>query len=165
MIGIYKITSPTGRIYIGQSINIEARFYVYKKKHCKKQPALFNSLSKHGVDNHFFEVIEECEISALNERERYYQDLFFVIEKGLNCKLTKTNDKSGYISQASIQKRTLTMMSKEKNKKYVSEFKLNLYTQAEYSRKVNLTKSRINQLVKNNKLDIVIITGGILIKI
>lgn len=23
MIGIYKITSPTGRIYIGQSVNIE----------------------------------------------------------------------------------------------------------------------------------------------
>ena len=31
MIGIYKITSPTGKIYIGQSINLKRRFRDYKK--------------------------------------------------------------------------------------------------------------------------------------
>lgn len=30
MIGIYKITSPSNRIYIGQSIDIEARWKSYK---------------------------------------------------------------------------------------------------------------------------------------
>ena len=35
MIGIYKITSPTKRIYIGQSINIEKRFKSYEKLNCK----------------------------------------------------------------------------------------------------------------------------------
>ena len=29
--GIYKITSPTGRIYIGQSKNIKQRFRDYNK--------------------------------------------------------------------------------------------------------------------------------------
>ena len=31
MIGIYKITSPSGKVYIGQSINIEERWYKYNK--------------------------------------------------------------------------------------------------------------------------------------
>jgi hypothetical protein len=30
-IGIYKITSPTKRVYIGQSVNIERRFNTYEK--------------------------------------------------------------------------------------------------------------------------------------
>jgi len=29
MVGIYKITNPNGKIYIGQSINIESRKRVY----------------------------------------------------------------------------------------------------------------------------------------
>jgi len=31
-IGIYKITSPTGKIYVGQSCNIERRFNTYNSK-------------------------------------------------------------------------------------------------------------------------------------
>ncbi len=37
MIGIYKITSPTGRIYIGQSTNMEKRFVSYKKMYVKNK--------------------------------------------------------------------------------------------------------------------------------
>jgi len=53
MRGIYKITSPIGMIYIGQSIAIERR----KKEHesrCNKNdtPALLNSFKKHGFTNH-----------------------------------------------------------------------------------------------------------------
>lgn len=86
MIGIYKITNPNGKNYIGQSINIEKRFNQYKKLTCKNQVILYRSLLKYGVENHIFEVIEECNIEILNERERYWQDFYNVIEKGLNCK-------------------------------------------------------------------------------
>jgi hypothetical protein len=30
IVGIYKITSPSGKVYIGQSINIERRIKEYK---------------------------------------------------------------------------------------------------------------------------------------
>lgn len=30
MIGIYKITNPNGKVYIGQSIDLERRLYYYK---------------------------------------------------------------------------------------------------------------------------------------
>lgn len=55
-IGIYKITSPSGKLYIGQSINIKRRFNYYKGLHCKKQIKLYNSLLKHGFENHKCEV-------------------------------------------------------------------------------------------------------------
>ena len=98
MIGIYKITSPSNRVYIGQSINIELRWKDHKGP-TNSGSRLHNSFKKHGAENHAFEVIEECEVEKLNERERYWQDHYRVLSpKGLNCKLTKTDDKSGYMS-------------------------------------------------------------------
>lgn len=93
MIGIYKITSPNGRIYIGQSINIEKRWKSYKTlMNSKKQIKLYRSFNKYGYENHIFEIIEECNEINLNNRERYYQNLYDVINKnGLNCILTETN--------------------------------------------------------------------------
>lgn len=96
MIGIYKITSPTGKIYIGQSINIEKRKTTYKYKNCKGQIKLFNSIQKYGWNNHKFEILEICEVSELNNKERYYQDLYCSVGiNGLNLILTKSKDKSG----------------------------------------------------------------------
>lgn len=96
MIGIYKITSPTKKVYIGQSIDIEKRFKYYKRKSCKGQVILLRSFNKHGIDKHKFEIIEICEAHELNDKERYYQDLYSVLNGcGLNCILTKSSDKSG----------------------------------------------------------------------
>jgi group I intron endonuclease len=101
MIGIYKITSPNNRVYIGQSIDIEKRFRKYKGLHCKRQIALYNSFLKYGVDKHKFEVITECTIEELNNLERYYQDLHNVLnnECGLNLKLTNSNDRMAVFSE------------------------------------------------------------------
>lgn len=57
MVGIYKITSPSGKVYIGQSWNIENRICKYKNLHCQGQPKLFASLSKYGWGAHKFEII------------------------------------------------------------------------------------------------------------
>jgi group I intron endonuclease len=87
MIGIYKITNPKGKIYIGQSINIERRFKEYKKFQCNQSKKLFNSLKKYGWENHKFEIIEECSREQLNEKEENYILLFNSHIKGLNIKL------------------------------------------------------------------------------
>ena len=105
MIGIYKITSPSKKVYIGQSINIEKRFNYYKLLNSKKQPVIYRSFLKYGVDKHKFEVICECDISELNEKERYYQDIFSATGKnGLNCVLTKASDRSGKFSEETCKK-------------------------------------------------------------
>jgi len=107
MIGIYKITSPTNRVYIGQSVDIKSRLTQYKRLDCKNQPKLYNSLKKYGFKSHIFEVIHYCDIEELNELERYYQDLYDVLNKGLNLKLTETSDKSGKLSEETKRKISL----------------------------------------------------------
>lgn len=86
--GIYKITSPIGRIYIGKSVDISSRFNVYKNIKCKSQPRLFNSLKKYSPTNHTFEILIECSEDKLNELEKYYIKLYgtFNSENGLNLK-------------------------------------------------------------------------------
>ena len=58
--GIYKITSPSEKNYIGQAVNINKRFYRYKSLDCSQQIILYKSFIKYGVENHIFEIIEEC---------------------------------------------------------------------------------------------------------
>lgn len=104
--GIYKITSPSGKIYVGQSQDIERRFKDYfKYSMFKNQTRLYNSIKKHGVSNHIFEVIEECEFNNLNIRERYWQEFFDVIgPNGLNCQLVNADEKPKVHSQETKDK-------------------------------------------------------------
>jgi group I intron endonuclease len=91
--GIYKITSPNNKVYIGQSINIEKRWNDYLKlRFCKGQPKLYYSFKKYGSKNHKFEIIEKCHFEELNIKERYWQDFYNVLKEGLNCVLTCTNE-------------------------------------------------------------------------
>lgn len=116
MIGIYKITSPKGRVYIGQSIQIEKRQRTYRKgSNYKNQTRLYASLIKYGFSEHVFEVVEECAIEELNTRERHWQDFYNVIgPQGLNCKLTETADQSGKFSKESLEKKSRSMKGKNK---------------------------------------------------
>jgi group I intron endonuclease len=91
IIGIYKITSPSGKIYIGQSINIVIRWKKYEILDCKTQIKLYRSLKKYGYENHIFEIVEECFENHLNEREIYWGEYFNVLkENGLVLRLGKS---------------------------------------------------------------------------
>lgn len=102
---IYKITSPSGKVYIGQTINIKSRINDYKgfetlSNKTKNQSKLYNSLKKYGWDNHIFEIIDECIIGLpikkcltvhdnkciINLREIYWIQEYDSFNNGLNCK-------------------------------------------------------------------------------
>lgn len=105
MIGIYKITSPSGKVYIGQSVNIKKRFTQYRNNLAKGQRALNSSFLKHGIEKHVFEIIEQCEVSELNNRERYYQEYYNAMgKKGLNLCLTETYCKRKVVSDLFLEK-------------------------------------------------------------
>lgn len=89
MVGIYKITNPKGKIYIGQSVDIGKRKYYYQTLHCKKQIMLYNSIKKYGWENHRFEIIEECSIENLDKRENHWGIYYNTLEEGLNLRLGK----------------------------------------------------------------------------
>lgn len=108
MIGIYKITSPSGKVYVGQSIDIDKRFMGYKNPKqttFENQTRLKRSMLKYGWANHAFEVLCECSAEDLNMLERKYQDEFDVIGlKGLNCLLTEVDGKPRVWSDESRKK-------------------------------------------------------------
>lgn len=114
-IGIYKIISPIGRIYIGQSINIQKRWKDYiKYNKFSGQKRLRNSVKKYGWNKHIFSVVEECDVHELNNKERYWQDYYSVLGyKGLNCKLTKSDDKSGELNSSTKNKISSSLIGKQ----------------------------------------------------
>jgi group I intron endonuclease len=129
MIGVYMITNPKGRVYVGQSKDIENRFKQYRYNHFKKQPRLYNSIQKHGYEAHNFQVICECKEDELNNKERYYQEKYNVLgAKGLNCELVSSNNAPKRLSEES--KRKISVKNKgTKNgmygRKMSEEFKIN----------------------------------------
>ena len=90
-IGIYKITNLiNGMTYVGQSNNIAERW----KQHIKRgvgadpptQNKLYPAMLEFGAENFTFEIIEECSASQLNEREKYYQQIFGSQEFGYSIR-------------------------------------------------------------------------------
>lgn len=73
---IYLIKNPTGKIYVGQTINFTRRMNSYKNGNGKGQPILHRSILKYGYDNHIFSILEECDREFLNEREIYWIDYY-----------------------------------------------------------------------------------------
>lgn len=117
MIGIYKITSPSGKVYIGQSKTLEKRRSYYNRLACKGQTRLYNSLIAYGFAAHTFTVMEECPIEELAKRERFWQDFYNVTGKGgLNCIKTTTDELEIVYSQE-----TRRNMSVKKSALYQTE--------------------------------------------
>lgn len=116
MVGIYKITNPKGKIYIGQSINVKIRNNFYKTNNCKNQPKLYNSFQKYGWEQHVFEIIEECNLDQLNEKEIYWGLYYDVLgEKGLNLRL---GNGRGLVSEETKQKQRKAKLGKKLSKEH-----------------------------------------------
>lgn len=74
-IGIYKITNlVNGKIYIGQSLNIEKRFITHKvpSRRLKLETVLYKAFNKYGLENFSFDIIEICDKNQLDTFEKYY---------------------------------------------------------------------------------------------
>lgn len=96
MIGVYKITSPSKRTYIGQSIDIENRWIKYKNiNNSKVQQKLYRSFIKYGIDNHMFEILEECSIDELDNTEIKWINHFKTNKTGLNILEGGGNSRKG----------------------------------------------------------------------
>ena len=90
MIGIYKIENLiTHNIYIGQSRNIEKRWNSHKnsafnlKDHNYQSP-LYRAFRKYGLENFSFEVIEECLVNELNQKEKFWIQQYNSFFNGYN---------------------------------------------------------------------------------
>lgn len=149
MIGIYKITSPTNKIYIGSSKDIEDRFKQYKRLQCIGQRKLYNSLKKHGIENHIFEIILECDLLNLLKIEGYYIDLYDSISSGLNCQ--KPNE-DGRIEFSEETKLIISKNMKDHWKNMTDEEKSNrLYNFIQSTKGRKPTKETIEKIKESSR--------------
>ena len=116
--GIYKITSPSDRIYIGQSRDIYDRWENYKRYRAKSQLRLHRSLVKYGWENHVFEIIEQCEKEVLSTQERYWQEYYDVLSSsGMNCKYEHIDGKKQIFCEEILNKFRNKRLTEDHKKK------------------------------------------------
>jgi len=102
---IYMITSPSGRLYVGSSIDIDRRFGYYKNSLAKSQIKLCRSFKKYGFNNHLFEIIWAGPIEDMYKYETMIGWGFNVLEpENLNCLLPKLGDTySNYADETKLK--------------------------------------------------------------
>lgn len=96
MIAIYKITSPTNKVYIGQSWDIKARVGKYEGLHCSRQPKIYASLVKYGWSNHLFEIVHELPKDVTQEVLDNYEMLYMATYKNCGVELMNLTDGGSY---------------------------------------------------------------------
>jgi group I intron endonuclease len=83
--GVYKIKSPSGKVYIGQSSNIKRRMteHLYSSKN--KNTKLYASIRKYGFSNHDIEILFLSDVeSEKNKMEQFFINYYDSINRGLN---------------------------------------------------------------------------------
>lgn len=90
--GIYRITSRIdGRIYIGKSVDIAARWQTHFKRaagvETETTNLLYPAMRQDGLDQFSFEIIEKVEDDTkLGEREKYWQEFYDAKSHGFSVR-------------------------------------------------------------------------------
>jgi len=148
--GIYKFTNPKGKSYIGQAVDIERRHQMYKQLNSDSVgPKFLNSLKKYGYENHKMEILEECNLEQLDEKE-YFWKKEFINENGWdNALFFRLKDKKG-------GKHSLDTIEKMRNaklgKKYSDESKQKMKKPKTEEHKQKISESKKGkENLKNRK--------------
>jgi group I intron endonuclease len=124
---IYKLTSPSGKSYIGQTIyGIQNRWrdHLYdafnpKKNHCK---LLNKAIRKYGKDSFEVECLEECNKEDLDKREAHYiNNLNTLKPNGYNLKSGGSSSKHTEETKAKIRNSCKKVFEDDTRKKEIIE--------------------------------------------
>ena len=125
--------------YVGKTEDsVENRFAEhcrdYKKERNEKRP-LYNAMRKYGKEHFHPELIEECDLSILPEREMYWIQYYDTYRNGYNA--TLGGDGAQYV-----------------NYNMVVKYYLEGHNQAEIARIMNIDKGTVHNALKANKIPI-----------
>ena len=109
-VGIYKLTNlSNGKIYIGQSVNVEDRIYKHKmalKGNYHKNDHLQKAWNKYGKNSFKFELIKSCKTRYLDRFEKLYIRIY----NSMNVKYGYNNDTGGNLNKT-LAPQTIEKMS------------------------------------------------------
>jgi group I intron endonuclease len=132
MIGIYKITNPENKIYIGYTTDLYKRKSYYKLNKGIGQTKLYNSITQYGWDKHKIELIEECIKDELRHKEQYWIKYYNSWDNGLNSNpggggiITHSNETRQLISKMGQANKGKRAESHWKGKSRGKEFARNM---------------------------------------
>lgn len=125
--GIYKITSPSNKVYIGQSWYLDKRISYYKNLPSKSQRRIYNSIMKYGWEKHKFEIIHELPLDATQEVMDRYEILYWELYKDCGVEMLNIrNPGKGRGNGGYSEETKLIMRNNNLGKKLSKETRLKL---------------------------------------
>lgn len=120
---IYKITNDiNNKIYIGQTCDsLQNRFYKHRweaRNVRNTSCPLYNAMNKYGIEHFNISLIEECDNSMLDAREKYwiaYYNTYFDKKTGYNA--TIGGEGNGKLNPQTI----ISLWEQGKNQKEIAE--------------------------------------------
>lgn len=152
LIGIYQITGPNNKIYIGSSNNIKKRWQYHKQDLDKQRHGnahLQRAYNKYGKDAFSFKVLEIVNnVDDLERKEQIWLDILFVSllpDEIYNMNPTATGARGFKWTDAQIQRHTphLTALAHQKAKTYT------IYKDGDF-----VTFTNLDQYCRDNGLKI-----------
>ena len=126
---IYIYTSPSGKQYVGQTIDEEGRKWDHKNQTIKIKSKFANAIKKYGLDNFKYEILFKCNSKSkarlkiiLNNMEKYFIKKYNTYEFGYNC--TKGGD--GNLGRICSEETKIKISIANKGKKRSIESKLKM---------------------------------------
>lgn len=152
---IYKYTSPSNKVYIGQTVNEKdrRRKFLNKENVSYSGPKINKAIEKYGAENFKYEVIFAIEsynkdeiIKILNEKEKYFIKLFDSIDNGYN--LSEGGRTNNFISEESKQSRINKIQKPILQYNLEGEFIREWKSSKEAANTLNISSGNICQVLK-----------------
>lgn len=118
---IYKLVSPSGKIYIGQAKNYEQRIKQHKTLSKKRRTLIERAIFKYGFENFQQEILhiqEDYNRDELNSKEKYFIKLYNTQNPLIGYNISEGGEgRTGRLSTATKQKMSLAKKGKTSNRK------------------------------------------------
>jgi group I intron endonuclease len=152
IVGIYKITSPSNKVYIGQSWNIKKRFTDYNGTYCKGQKKLWASFQKYSKNKHSFEIVHQLPFDISQEQLTIYEQLYMDSYKAVGIELMNLKDAGAYGKHTAETKEKIRIAASNFKHSPATLLKMRKPKSKEHARKIGESRiKKIQQFTKSGE--------------